>query len=61
MPNLKNDEDVKPEDNGWSVDQSDDSIVKWSDKRIINLLKYQNSENFTMVQRWSKDSSVTMV
>lgn len=43
-------------------DQNDVSIIKWKDKRIVNLLSnFHDSQNVTQVKRKAKDRAVPMV
>ncbi|KAF0690958.1 Uncharacterized protein FWK35_00038029, partial [Aphis craccivora] len=62
-PKMKPDSTLKIGDYDWEMsDQNDVSIIKWKDKRIVNLLSnFHDPKNVTHVKRKAKDGTVSMI
>lgn len=63
LPKLKPDSALKIGDYDWKIsDQNDMSIIKWKDKRIVNLLSnFHDPQYVTQVKRKAKDGTVSMI
>lgn len=63
LPKMKPDSALKIGDYDWEIsDKNCVSIVKWKDKRIVNLLSnFHDPKNVTQVKRRAKDGTQSMV
>ena len=60
---MKPDSKLKIGEYDWEMsDKNDVSIIKWKDKRIVNLLSnFHDPKIVTQVKRKAKDGTVSMV
>jgi len=63
LPNMKPDSTLKSGDYDWEMsDQNNVSIIKWEDKRIVNLLSnFHDPKNVTHVKRKAKYGTTSMI
>lgn len=63
LPKMKPDLALKLGDYDWEIsDKNDVSIIKWKDKKIVNLLSnFHNSKNVTQVKRKAKDGTLSTI